>query len=166
MRKKAKKWFDVVRDGKNDAAIFALVLPALINLYYERGPTLNSADACVKPTAMTAIKCTLWGSLVSPDYATNFGQWREQFHVVIAGSNGYFKLPANACSAISSAYNGNGCSWPTERVDWMTYGSMSAATVKSTTAAVLKPTAAPAGFKTVASAGAKAAESYAVSYPS
>jgi hypothetical protein len=39
----------------------------------------------------------------------------------------------------------------------MVYGSMSAATVKSTTAAVVKPIAAPAGFKTVASAGAKAA---------
>lgn len=127
-----------------------------VNLYYERDPTLNPAASCLDPTAMTTIKCTLWGSPVSPDYATNFGQWREQFHVVIAGSNGYFKLPVNACSAISSAYHGNGYSWPTGRVDWKAYGSMTAAmpTVMPTAAAV-RPTAAPAaaGFRTEVGAG-------------
>lgn len=114
------------------------------NLYFERDPTLNPADACPNPTAQTLIKCVLWGSPVTPGAATNYGQWREQFHVVIAGSNGYFKLPAQACSAISSAYNGNGYSWPTGKVNWNRYSSM--------TAAIIKPTA----FKTMVASGTKA----------
>jgi hypothetical protein len=110
------------------------------NLYYERNPTLNPADACPNPTAQTLIKCALWGSPITPAAATNYGQYREQFHVVIAGSNAYMKLPAQACSAISSAYNGNGYSWPTGRVNWLKYSSMPAATP---TAATLKTVAAP-----------------------
>ena len=102
------------------------------NLYYERNPTLNPADACPNPTAQTLIKCALWGSPITPAAATNYGQYREQFHVVIAGSNAYMKLPAQACSAISSAYNGNGYSWPTGKVKWLKYSSMPAATATAT----------------------------------
>jgi hypothetical protein len=110
------------------------------NLYFERNPTLNPADACPNPTAQTLIKCALWGSLITPAAATNYGQYREQFHVVIAGSNAYMKLPALACSAISSAYNGNGYSWPTGKVNWLKYSSMPAATATAPS------------FKTVATA--------------
>lgn len=63
------------------------------NLYYERNPTLNPADACPDPPAQTLIKCELWGSPITLAAATNYGQYREQFHVVIAGSNAYMKLP-------------------------------------------------------------------------
>lgn len=40
---------------------------------------------------LTVEKCTLWGSELSASTATNMGGYREQFHVVITGSNGYDK---------------------------------------------------------------------------
>ena len=42
----------------------------------------------------TNYKCALWGSSISKDTATNVGQYRQNFHVVIAASNGYDKTPA------------------------------------------------------------------------
>lgn len=59
------------------------------NIFYERDPTLFPAAACPNPTAGTAIKCTLWGVPSSKAAASNFGQYRDQFQVVIAGSNAY-----------------------------------------------------------------------------
>jgi hypothetical protein len=59
------------------------------NVFYERDPTLNPADACPNPTAGTAIKCSLWGVPASKASASNMGQYRDQFQVVIAGSDGY-----------------------------------------------------------------------------
>ena len=59
------------------------------NIFYERDPTLNPADACPNPAAGTAIKCSLWGVPASKASASNIGQYRDQFQVVIAGSNGY-----------------------------------------------------------------------------
>ena len=35
------------------------------------------------------IKCVYWGGALSADTAVNDGQYRRDFHVVIAGSNGY-----------------------------------------------------------------------------
>lgn len=35
------------------------------------------------------IKASFWGNLIGPNLATNKGQWRDKFQVVIAGSNGY-----------------------------------------------------------------------------
>lgn len=61
------------------------------NIYFERDPTLAPAPACPTPASFTNIKCTLWGSGVTAESAVNYGQYREQFHVVIAGSNGYTK---------------------------------------------------------------------------
>ncbi|KAK5018911.1 hypothetical protein LTR39_000710 [Cryomyces antarcticus] len=75
------------------------------NLYFERSPSLFPAANCSNPAAMTLIKCALWGSPVGADQATNTDQWREQFHVVVAGSDGFMKLPQLACSAISAAYS-------------------------------------------------------------
>ena len=34
-------------------------------------------------------QCVYWGGPVSQSNALNFGQYRNKFHVVIAGSNGY-----------------------------------------------------------------------------
>ena len=59
-----------------------------INVYMERDPSVDPADTCPNPPSITNFKCTLWGSFVTADSATNTGQWRNQFHVVIAGSNG------------------------------------------------------------------------------
>ncbi|TKA25296.1 hypothetical protein B0A50_06200 [Salinomyces thailandicus] len=72
------------------------------NIFAERDPSLNpSADDstaptvwgywCPNPPSMTSFKCTLWGSNIDGSMATNQGQYREQFHVVITASNGYDK---------------------------------------------------------------------------
>ena len=59
------------------------------NLYFERDPTLNPATGCDNPPSLTNIKCTLWGADVTAAMAVNTGQSRDNFIVVIAGSNGY-----------------------------------------------------------------------------
>ena len=37
------------------------------------------------------IRCVFWGGYVGEVNANNVGQWRDEFHVVIAGSNGYMR---------------------------------------------------------------------------
>ena len=65
------------------------------NMYSERDPTLDpNASNCANPASLTNYKCTLWGAGVSADQAKNFGQWRDNFQVVITGSNAYNKVPA------------------------------------------------------------------------
>ena len=73
------------------------------NIYYERDPSLNPGAACPNPASQTNIKCTLYGSQVSAASATNTGQYRAQFHVVIAGSNGYNRIVLPA--PVQNAYN-------------------------------------------------------------
>ncbi|KAF4780165.1 hypothetical protein HER10_EVM0009892 [Colletotrichum scovillei] len=63
-----------------------------INVYMERDPKWDPTDACPNPASITNYKCTLWGSAVTAETATNVGQWRNQFHVGVTGSNGYSKL--------------------------------------------------------------------------
>ena len=69
------------------------------NMYIERDPSLdaNAAD-CPDPASTTNYKCTLWGAPVSPEEATNNGQYRDSFHVVITGSNG---MPVNHARVLS-----------------------------------------------------------------
>ncbi|WDK22908.1 hypothetical protein CGRA01v4_14199 [Colletotrichum graminicola] len=63
-----------------------------INIYIERDPSINPGQcSCTNPSSITNYKCTLWGSGVDKAAATNFGQPRDGFQVVIAGSNGYEK---------------------------------------------------------------------------
>ncbi|KAL9009284.1 MAG: hypothetical protein Q9173_005677 [Seirophora scorigena] len=69
----------------------AASLCTAFNIYFERDPTLAPADACLNPAGFTNIKCTLWGSGVTAEAATNKGQYRRDFQVVISGSNGYTK---------------------------------------------------------------------------
>ncbi|XP_014554341.1 hypothetical protein COCVIDRAFT_50074, partial [Bipolaris victoriae FI3] len=64
------------------------------NILFERDPQKVPATACPNPTSTTVIKCVLWGTVLSPETATNDGQWRNDFHVVIAGSNGYVRNPS------------------------------------------------------------------------
>ncbi|KAF2228124.1 hypothetical protein BDZ85DRAFT_315612 [Elsinoe ampelina] len=59
------------------------------NIYFERLPSVEPADSCPNPTSVTAIKCVYWGGPVTAENANNYGQWRNKFQVVIAGSNGY-----------------------------------------------------------------------------
>ncbi|GJC87398.1 hypothetical protein ColLi_10236 [Colletotrichum liriopes] len=61
------------------------------NLFMERDPKFTPSDTCVDPESITNYKCTLWGAGVSEGAATNQGQWRNDFHVGISGSNGYNK---------------------------------------------------------------------------
>ncbi|KAL9064397.1 MAG: hypothetical protein Q9161_008909 [Pseudevernia consocians] len=64
------------------------------NLYFERDPSvLPDASLCPNPPSFTNVKCSLWGTTITSATATNSGQYRASFHVVIAGSNGYNKLP-------------------------------------------------------------------------
>ena len=59
------------------------------NMYIERDPTLDAnATNCPNPPSTTNFKCTLWGAPIAAAEATNVGQWRDSFHVVITGSNG------------------------------------------------------------------------------
>ncbi|TEA19136.1 hypothetical protein C8034_v010465 [Colletotrichum sidae] len=62
------------------------------NIFMERNPALTPSDSCVNPGSTTNYKCTLWGAGVSQASATNVGQWRNDFHVGIRGSNGYNKI--------------------------------------------------------------------------
>lgn len=65
-----------------------------INVYFERDASVIPADSCPNPPSTVNIKCSLWGSPVNSGAATNVGQWQDQFHVVISGSNGYSKNAA------------------------------------------------------------------------
>ena len=56
----------------------------------ERDPSVNpnATMGCPNPPSIVNYKCTLWGSGVTAESAKNKGQWRIQFEVAIAGSNG------------------------------------------------------------------------------
>lgn len=63
------------------------------NLYIERDPSLNPAANCTNPPSMTSYKCTIFAGPISSADATNSGQYRDEFEVVITGSNAYNRLP-------------------------------------------------------------------------
>lgn len=57
---------------------------------YLEDPSVNpDSDSCSNPASVTQIKCVFWGGPVLQSNALNAGQWRKDFQVVIAGSNGY-----------------------------------------------------------------------------
>ncbi|KAI1317674.1 hypothetical protein F5Y16DRAFT_419478 [Xylariaceae sp. FL0255] len=60
-----------------------------INIYFERDPSIVPGDGCPNPPSTTNIKCVFWGGPVTLSNAINYGQYRDEFEVVIAGSNGY-----------------------------------------------------------------------------
>ncbi|KAL1301935.1 hypothetical protein AAFC00_002394 [Neodothiora populina] len=61
------------------------------NIYYERDPVYVPNDQCTKPTAAVSVTCALWGGNIDQSSATNIGQYRKDFMVIIQGSNGYVK---------------------------------------------------------------------------
>ena len=88
------------------------------NIYIERdpsqNPTKNDSTAptvwgyyCPNPSSITNYKCTLWGSNLDASTATNQGGYREDFQVVVTGSNGYDStnttLPPKCVDTIPSA---------------------------------------------------------------
>ncbi|CAD0082179.1 unnamed protein product [Aureobasidium vineae] len=79
------------------------------NIYYERDPQYDpSVAGCANPPSTVNVKCVFWGGAVTADNANNFGQMRDGFNVVVAGSNGYIagsyaaKLLAKATATSSS----------------------------------------------------------------
>ncbi|KAK6002891.1 hypothetical protein QM012_001641 [Aureobasidium pullulans] len=61
-----------------------------VNIYFERDPSVNpDSPNCSNPPSVINIKCVYWGGAVTAANANNFGQWRDDFQVLIAGSNGY-----------------------------------------------------------------------------
>jgi hypothetical protein len=87
----------VLRLSKSTISIFALstaikkTLRTGFNTFVERDPSLNPSTNCTRPASITNYKCTLWGSGVDSASATNFGDYRGEFHVVITGSDGFQK---------------------------------------------------------------------------
>ncbi|TGO20685.1 hypothetical protein BPAE_0274g00050 [Botrytis paeoniae] len=90
------------------------------NLYFERDPSVEPGASCEDPPSVTMIKCVFWGGPVSTENAVNSGQYRDNFQVVIAGSNGYTNnsiapIPGygNAQylgnAAINAPYDSQGC---------------------------------------------------------
>ena len=64
--------------------------------------TLKVLQNCPNPPSTTNFKCTLWGAPVVQEQATNQGQWRDSFQVVITGSNGYNKkAPPPPCDGFT-----------------------------------------------------------------
>lgn len=61
------------------------------NIYHERDPSLNPGPGCLDPTAGVSVRCALWGSATSygQSQAQNLGEWRQNFMVIVTGSNGY-----------------------------------------------------------------------------
>lgn len=86
-------------------------LCSAFNIYVERDPSVDPGPACPNPPSVSNYKCALWGSSISRQTATNTGQYRQDFHVVIAGSNGYDKTffqQAEQVSGFNAAQNISG----------------------------------------------------------
>ncbi|KAI0190402.1 hypothetical protein EV127DRAFT_365151 [Xylaria flabelliformis] len=77
------------------------------NIYFERDPSFVPGPGCEDPASNTVIKCVYWGDYISAGNANNEGQWRDQFHVVIAGSNGYMKGSISPPAGWNGVFLGN-----------------------------------------------------------
>jgi len=64
------------------------------NMYVERDNAANSSPTCQNPSSRALAVCVLHGYAFAKTDATNAGLYKQQFHVVEAGSNGYLKDPA------------------------------------------------------------------------
>ncbi|KAI8960265.1 hypothetical protein F5Y11DRAFT_367547 [Daldinia sp. FL1419] len=78
------------------------------NIFFERDPSVAPDTGCTNPPSTTNIKCIFWGGLVSTETASNTGQYLADFHVVIAGSNGYMKQTVPPVPGYDGEPTGNG----------------------------------------------------------
>jgi hypothetical protein len=78
-----------------------------INIYFERDPSVEPGTGCTNPPSTTAIKCVFWGGYLSAAGASNTGQWRADFQVVIAGSNAYMSNTIKPISGFAGFALGN-----------------------------------------------------------
>ena len=68
---------------------------------FERDPVVDAcSDKCQNPSAFANLKCAYWGNPLTAKSAVVEGQWRRQFHTVIAGSNAY----VNSTILLDNAY--------------------------------------------------------------
>ncbi|OBR04923.1 Galactose oxidase [Colletotrichum higginsianum IMI 349063] len=95
------------------------------NIFFERDPSQDPGLACPNPSSTTVIKCSFWGVGIGPSTATNNGQWRKDFHIVIAGSNGYqLSAPTYSVSGYNSSFtNAATINAPTSCNSYITYKS-------------------------------------------
>ncbi|KFY40340.1 hypothetical protein V495_05477 [Pseudogymnoascus sp. VKM F-4514 (FW-929)] len=77
------------------------------NIFFERDPSVEAGTGCMDPPSTTVIKCSFWGGYVAAENALNTGQWRSDFHVVIAGSNGYMTTESSAVEGFTVQSLGN-----------------------------------------------------------
>jgi len=62
------------------------------NIYIERDPAWNPDQcSCQNPSSVANYKCSIFGSSIGKEAAVNTGEKRNDFEVVIVGSNGYQK---------------------------------------------------------------------------
>lgn len=61
------------------------------NIYFERDPCLSPAAACSNPESTTSIRCSFWSGQVDESSATYTGEMRDEFQVLVGGSNGYIR---------------------------------------------------------------------------
>ncbi|KAH0090939.1 hypothetical protein KCU96_g7811, partial [Aureobasidium melanogenum] len=95
--------FDTAKCAAKCDAIYGCLS---FNLYFERDPSVDpgsGASGCENPPSVTYIKCVFWGGPVSRANANNYGQYRNQFQVLIAGSNGYTNNTIAALAGYSDA---------------------------------------------------------------
>ncbi|KAF2153066.1 hypothetical protein K461DRAFT_277851 [Myriangium duriaei CBS 260.36] len=126
------------------------------NIFIERdpsqNPTANDSTAptvwgtwCPNPPAITNYKCTLFGSNINATMATNVDGWREQFHVVVTGSNGYDKTNSTTPSCTISTSTPSATPSP----------SLTTSTAVSTTTTTTTTTTTPAPVTTTTTAAGK-----------
>jgi hypothetical protein len=79
----------------------------IFNLFFERDPAIDPNSNCENPPSTTSIKCSLFSSPVVNANVSNAGQYRNKFHVVIAGSNGYLREPEDDVPGYDKQWFGN-----------------------------------------------------------
>jgi hypothetical protein len=80
------------------------------NIYIERDPAWNPDQcSCKNPASIAQYKCSIFGSGVDKSAAVNYGEWRDDFQVVIVGSNGYEKSPNTPPPTIPGYGNPQNC---------------------------------------------------------
>lgn len=77
------------------------------NIFYERDPIVAPSSGCNNPPSTTNIKCVFWGGDLPATTASNDGQYLADFHVVIAGSNGYLRNRVPSVPGYSGEPTGN-----------------------------------------------------------
>jgi len=104
------------------------------DIYFERNPTLTPAASCPDPSSQTTVRCAFYSQYVNATFATNFGEWRNQFGVVVAGGNGYNKIPATK-SVFSTSTSKSSSQMSTTALPTSSPAS-SSVTTSSTTSAI------------------------------